>query len=185
MSLTVKTGVFATKSHTEKLHVFDIQEIDTTGVTVSDKAILSPFGLDPICNKVSVLEEDFDTAGEMTLKLTLAFEGEWDGMDSFVEQINATKGTYINLQKEPHPYKPQTSNLFMVGKADEIMALGEILRDSFVSKKLEIDTAEYPVVHPELIGEALDKISEIIAKNENRVSPQTSFSYGAYHHDWS
>jgi hypothetical protein len=185
MSLTIKTGEFLAKDLNETTHVFSVEEIDPTDVTISDKAILSPIGIDPICYEVSVEELPFNTAGEMSLKLSLSLEGEWEDLDNFIRSANDNKDTYINLQHEPHAYKPNHSKLFMIGKADEIMELGNILRDGLISKQLEVDSADYPLVHPELIGQAMDKVSDIIAHNRNKVAPETAFSYGAYHHDWS
>lgn len=182
MSNIIKAGSFNRIEANENLGVFSISEIDTTDVSLSSKAILNPFGLDPICKEISLEKLPYITANEMTIKLSLTTDRDWDGKDTFVKAMNKTNGAAV--LHEPHPYKPKHTKIFFIGTSGEIMQLGEILREKFASDQLEGNTVIRAIAHPEQIGEVLDALSKIISKKENTVSPETAFSYGAYSHDW-
>lgn len=183
MSAIVKTADVKLIGSNSDLTIYTLNEIDATGVEVSEEAILSPFGLDPVCTQMSLYHLPVVTGGETCLKASLTFDKGWNGKDGFVKELNAQFG--INVKEEPHPYKPHATTLYVVGQASDVMAFGIILRDQFTSDQLEVDTVKRAIVHPEQIGELLDDAARHIRTSQERQKTPIGFSYGAYQHDWA
>lgn len=153
---------------------------DVEGFDVEEDAILSPYGLDTLCNTMSLYHPPFTTAGEAHLKASLHLPVAWDEQANFVAEM---KDKYnVDVVQERHPYKPNETILSVTG-LQNILYFGQELRQSYAEVHLEVDDIPRPIIHPEIIGELMDDAVHY-AEHSQAFAPN-EFHAAAYKpHDW-
>lgn len=141
--------------------------------------MLGNLGLNPIFNKVSISTHLARALGSPDLiTMSLSLNEYWDGKDAFIAEMAKEK---VTVREDNHPYDSETVTLTVSG-FDNIFKMGRALRDLYEDVALEVDDLERPVIHPELIGVALEHVDEAAA---NLPAQTNSFHAGAYRHDWT
>lgn len=167
--------------HGSDVTFFTQKPISTLGFGVEETAILSPYGLDTICETMSLYHPPFLTGGEPHAVAHLYLQdNSWADKDAFIAAMGEQLD--IKVQEERHPYKAGAVILYVSGLKN-ILKFGQELRKTYAEVHLEVDDLRRPLVHPEVVGELLDKVAEIAQSSPAR-TPHP-FHANAYRpHDW-
>jgi hypothetical protein len=162
------------------IKIYRQKNISTTGFDVEEGAILSPYGLDTICDTLTLYHPPFRTNGEAHLRASLTAPKSWTGKDQFIQTMHDDYG--VTVKEENHAYKPNEIILSVVG-LDNILAFGQALRATYTEEHLEVDDMPRPVIHPELVGELMD--DAVHYAEHSPALKQNEFTRSAYRpHDW-
>lgn len=162
--------------------IFTQNKISSLGFPVEETAILSPYGLDTICSTMTLYHPPFTTNGEPHVEARLQLSDEaWPEKDQFVADMKDKFG--VDVIEKDHPYKVGGPKTLCVTGLENILRFGRALRSSYAEVHLEVDDLPRPVIHPEVVGQLLDKVASI-GENSNPHT-QNGFHAGAYRpHDW-
>lgn len=153
---------------------------DVEGFGVEETAILSPYGLDTLCNTMSLYHPPFTTSGEAHLKASLHLPEEWAEQATFLADMREKYG--VDVLVENHPYKPAEKILSVTG-LENILHFGQELRSSYAEVHLEVDDVPRPIIHPEIIGQLMDDAVHY-AEHSQAFAPNAFLSNAYKPHDW-
>jgi hypothetical protein len=141
--------------------------------------MLGNIGLNPIFNQITVSSHLASSQGSPDLiRIVFSLRDHWAGKDAFIAEMNLEG---VLIQESRHPYDAGVTTLSVRGP-ENIFKLGQSLRDRYEVIQLEVDELLRPIVHPELLGLALEQVDTVAAAMPVKTN---SFHVGAYRHDWA